>query len=124
MNLPPQFHAKLEAPSEQVAVVALEGDVDIYSAPQFKQILMRGIDQGSRRVIVDLSRATFLDSTGLGVLVSGAKRARKGALSIVCNDANMARIFEIVGLECIFVIYGTLQEAMKDALVPGEAASH
>lgn len=117
-----KFHAKLEAPSENVAVVALEGDVDIYSAPQFKQILLEGIGRGAQHVIVDLTKATFLDSTGLGVLVSGAKATRRRVLSIVCSDAGMSRIFDIVGLQCIFVIHETLHEALRAALAPGEAA--
>ena len=118
----PQFHARLEAPADRVAVVALEGDVDIYSAPQFKQVLSRGISQGAEHVIVDLSKATFLDSTGLGVLVSGAKSARKGVLSIVCRDAGLRRIFDIVGLQCIFVVHRTLQEALRAVLVSDESA--
>jgi anti-sigma B factor antagonist len=122
MNDTPQFHATLDTTNE-VAVVALEGDVDIYSAPQFKQVLVEGIRQGTERVIVDLTKATFLDSTGLGVLVSGAKKARKGMLSIVCNDAGMVRIFDIVGLQCIFVIYETLQDALKGGEAVGDAAS-
>ena len=58
-------------------------------------------------MIVDLSGVTFIDSTALGVLVSGAKRVRprNGNLDIVCTDENIIRIFEITGLDRIFGIF-------------------
>ena len=103
----PQFRVELLKPSDTVAVVDLEGEVDIYSAPQFKEVLLQGIEEGAHRIIVDLAKVTFIDSTALGVLVSGAKRVRpqNGTLDIVCSDDNITRIFEITGLDRIFGIY-------------------
>ena len=113
----PQFRVELLKPSEAVAVVDLEGEVDIYSAPRFKEILLQGIDEGAQRIIVDLAKVTFIDSTALGVLVSGAKRVRpqNGTLDIVCIDENITRIFEITGLDRIFGIYPTREEALNVA---------
>jgi anti-sigma B factor antagonist len=113
----PQFGVDLERSGEDVSIVILEGEVDIYSAPRFKEALLQGIEQGARTIIVDLTGVTFIDSTALGVLVSGAKRVRprNGSLDIVCNDENITRIFEITGLDRIFGIYGSRQEALKVA---------
>jgi anti-sigma B factor antagonist len=113
----PQFRVEYLTPSAEVGVVVLEGEIDIYSAPQFKEVLLNGIEGGARRVIVDLSDVTFIDSTALGVLVSGAKRVRprNGNLDIVCTDENIIRIFEITGLDRIFGIYATRVEAVKAA---------
>ena len=64
--------------------------------------------RGGRRASSSTSRdVTFIDSTALGVLVSGAKRVRprNGNLDIVCTDENIIRIFEITGLDRIFGIY-------------------
>jgi anti-sigma B factor antagonist len=110
----PQFRVDLLRPSESVAVVDVEGEVDIYSAPQFKEVLLRGIEEGASRIIVDLAKVTFIDSTALGVLVSGAKRVRpqNGTLDIVCADDNITRIFEITGLDRIFGIYPTREDAL------------
>jgi anti-sigma B factor antagonist len=110
-----QFHVELVNPTEDVAVVDLEGDVDIHSAPQFKDVLLQGIEEGAQRIIVDFAKVTFIDSSGLGVLVSGAKRVRRnnGTLDIVCRDDNITRIFEITGLDRIFGIYPTREEALK-----------
>jgi anti-sigma B factor antagonist len=113
----PQFRVDLLKPSESVAVVDVEGEVDIYSAPQFKEVLLQGIEEGASRIIVDLAKVTFIDSTALGVLVSGAKRVRpqNGTLDIVCADDNITRIFEITGLDRIFGIYPTREDALSVA---------
>jgi anti-sigma B factor antagonist len=113
----PQFRVDYEATTDEVGVVILEGEIDIYSAPEFKEVLVNGIEGGAKRVVVDLSRVTFIDSTALGVLVSGAKRVRprNGSLDIVCTDENIIRIFEITGLDRIFGIFPSRDEALKAA---------
>jgi anti-sigma B factor antagonist len=66
-------------------------------------------------VIVDFSDTTFIDSTTLGVLVGGVKRLRPngGQLSLVCSDRNITKIFEITGLDKVFPIYETRNEAVE-----------
>ncbi len=115
MNDGPQFHVELVKLTESAVVVDLEGEVDIYSARQFKDVLLQGIEEGAQRIIVDLAKVTFIDSGGLGVLVSGAKRVRRnnGTLDIVCCDDNIRRILEITGLDRIFGIYATREEALN-----------
>jgi anti-sigma B factor antagonist len=117
----PQFRVELLRTEQDTAVIALEGEVDIYSAPQFKEALLAGIEDGATTIIVDLGRVTFIDSTALGVLVSGAKRVRpkNGRLDIVCTDENITRIFEITGLDRIFGIYRTRDEALRAAASTG-----
>jgi anti-sigma B factor antagonist len=114
----PQFRVDYEKLADHVGIVTLEGEIDIYSAPQFKEVLVNGIEGGARRVIVSLADVTFIDSTALGVLVSGAKRVRprNGSLDIICTDENIIRIFEITGLDRIFGIYPSRAEAVKAAL--------
>jgi anti-sigma B factor antagonist len=117
----PQFRVELLRTEQNTAVIALEGEVDIYSAPQFKEALLAGIEDGASTIIVDLDRVTFIDSTALGVLVSGAKRVRpkNGRLDIVCTDENITRIFEITGLDRIFGIFRTRDEALRAAASTG-----
>ena len=100
-------------------VVALAGEVDLYTAPEFKQQLLEVIGSGAREVVVDLSDTTFIDSTTLGVLVGGVKRLRPngGQLSLVCHDRNITKIFEITGLDRVFTIHSTRDEALA-ALAP------
>jgi anti-sigma B factor antagonist len=96
-------------------VIALAGEVDLYTAPEFKQQLLEAIAQGAKNVIVDFSSTTFIDSTTLGVLVGGVKRLRTndGQLTLVCSDRNITKIFEITGLDRVFTIYPTRDEAVE-----------
>jgi anti-sigma B factor antagonist len=115
MEESPQFGVELLRTGQDTAVIALEGAVDIYSAPQFKEALLAGIEDGATIIVVDFARVTFIDSTALGVLVSGAKRVqpKNGRLDIVCTDENIIRIFEITGLDHVFDIYRTRDEALR-----------
>ena len=110
------FDIKTEQISEDSYVISLAGEVDLYTAPEFKQQLLEVIGQGGRQVIVDFTSTTFIDSTTLGVLVGGVKRLRtnEGQLSLVCSDRNITKIFEITGLDRVFTIYPTRNEAVSN----------
>ena len=114
------FDIKTEQLSGDTYVISLTGEVDLYTAPEFKQQLLEVIGQGGLEVIVDFSGTTFIDSTTLGVLVGGVKRLRtnEGQLSLVCNDRNITKIFEITGLDKVFTIYPTREEAVSAIGVP------
>jgi len=108
------FSVNTEQVETGVQVIALTGEVDLYTAPEFKQELLRVIGEGAKQVVVDFSETTFIDSTTLGVLVGGVKRLRPegGQLSLICSDRNIVKIFEITGLDRVFTIYGTRDEAL------------
>jgi anti-sigma B factor antagonist len=109
------FDIKTEQLGDEAYVISLAGEVDLYTAPAFKQQLLEVIGQGGKQVIVDFSDTTFIDSTTLGVLVGGVKRLRtnEGQLSLVCSDRNITKIFEITGLDRVFTIYPTRDEAVS-----------
>jgi anti-sigma B factor antagonist len=109
------FDIKTEQVNENAYVISLAGEVDLYTAPEFKQQLLEVIAQGGKDVIVDFTNTTFIDSTTLGVLVGGVKRLRSndGQLSLVCSDRNITKIFEITGLDRVFTIYPTRDEAVS-----------
>jgi anti-sigma B factor antagonist len=109
------FDIKTEQLDGDSYVIALAGEVDLYTAPEFKQQLLEVISQGARNVVVDFSDTTFIDSTTLGVLVGGVKRLRSndGQLALVCSDRNITKIFEITGLDRVFTIYPTREEAVS-----------
>ena len=104
---------------EGVHLVAVAGEIDLFTAPELKQVLAESIEGGRIRIIVDLTDTTFLDSTALGVLIGAVKRlrSRDGALAIVNIDENIAKTFEITGLDQIFTIVPTREEAV-DAVDP------
>ena len=96
------FEVQTEKVDDSTYVIALSGEVDLYTAPEFKQQLLEVIGDGAKHVIVDLTSTTFIDSTTLGVLVGGVKRLRvqDGRLALVCNDRNITKIFEITSRSC------------------------
>ena len=98
------------------AVVSLEGEVDLYTAPELKQELHRLVGEGAKRIVIDMTATTFIDSTTLGVLLSVVKRVRPegGAVVLVCPDRNVKRIFEITLLDRVFTIVGTREEAFDE----------
>jgi len=118
------FDVKTDKVDDTTYVISLTGEVDLYTAPEFKQQLLDVIGQGGKDVIVDFSDTTFTDSTTLGVLVGGVKRlrAQEGRLSLVCSDRNITKIFEITGLDRVFTIYATRDEAIDQLKTSGPAA--
>ena len=109
------FSVRTEQLSGDAYLIALTGEVDLYTAPEFKQELLDAIAKGAKHVVVDLSGTTFIDSTTLGVLVGGVKRLRTndGQLSLICSDRNITKIFEITGLDRVFAIHATRDEAVS-----------
>ena len=114
------FDIKTEQLANDTYAISLAGEIDLYTAPEFKQQLLEVIDEGGLEVIVDFTGTTFIDSTTLGVLVSGVKRLRTndGRLSLVCSDRNITKIFEITGLDKLFTIHPTRDEALAVIGVP------
>ena len=108
------FAVKTDKVDDTTYVISLTGEVDLYTAPEFKQQLLDVIGEGGKDIVVDFSDTTFIDSTTLGVLVGGVKRlrAQEGRLSLVCSDRNITKIFEITGLDRVFTIYPTRDEAL------------
>ena len=102
---------------DEASIIDLEGEVDVYTAPQLKQQIITLLDGGVRRVVANLTAVDYLDSTALGVLIGGLKRLRErdGTLDLICPNPRIKRIFEITGLDKIFDIYSTEEEATKTA---------
>jgi anti-sigma B factor antagonist len=95
------------------SILVVEGEVDAHTAPQLKAAIATALDKGSTEVIADLDQVTFMDSTGLGVLVGGLKRLREvgGELRIVCSRRPILRILEITGLDKVIPLYSALAQA-------------
>jgi len=100
--------------ADDTTVLSVEGELDLASAPELKWALGDLQAAGARNVVVDLARVSFIDSTALGVLV-GAQRALDGAvrMAIACDDENVLRIFELTGLDCMFELVATVDEALE-----------
>jgi anti-sigma B factor antagonist len=103
----PFFSVEDEEVDPTTHIVDVAGEVDLYSAPELKMHVLDAIDSGKTRIVVDLTRTTFIDSTTLGVLVGARKRLRAydGALAVVCPDPDKLGLFEMTGLDRVFSIH-------------------
>ena len=101
-------------------VVAVTGEIDLFTAPEFKQRVSAPIDAGRSNVIVDLTATTFIDSSSLGVLIGAHRRLklRGGALLVVCDSEAIAKTFKITGLDGVFTLAGSVDEALSDDATP------
>jgi len=96
-----------------VTVVHVGGEIDVYTAPLLRERLDEHISVGRSHLIVDLEGVSFMDSTGLGVLVGRLKlvRAQNGTLRLVCASERILKVFAITGLDKVFQIYPTVDDA-------------
>jgi anti-sigma B factor antagonist len=103
----PFFSVEDEEVDQETQVVEVAGEVDLYSAPELKMHVLDAIDSGKTRLVVDLTKTTFIDSTTLGVLVGARKRLREhdGKLAVVCPDTDKLGLFEMTGLDRVFSIH-------------------
>lgn len=96
------------------AVLAVNGEIDVFTAPKLREQLIDLVERGEHQIIVSLEGVDFLDSTGLGVLVAGLKRVKvhEGSLSVVCTKEKILKIFRITGLTKVFPIHDTVEAAV------------
>ena len=109
MDLTLGHHAR-----DGIEVIDVQGEIDMYTAPRLRELLIDLVSTGSCQLVVDLDKVGFLDSTGLGVLVGGLKRVRPhdGWLDLVCTQERILNIFRITGLTKVFGIYQTVDQAI------------
>ena len=94
-------------------VLVVSGEIDVYTSPTLREHLVEAVGEEHPTVVLDLRAVTFLDSTGLGVLITGLKRCRSagGELHIVTTQPNVLKVLEITGLDEVFRIHQTVEEA-------------
>jgi anti-sigma B factor antagonist len=100
--------------TDGVVVVEPKGEIDVYTAPQLKEQAASAIEEGADRLVIDLSKVGFMDSSGLGVLVSLLKRVRDtgGTLRLVIPDERILKIFRITNLDKVFDIDPALSASL------------
>lgn len=91
---------------EHAAKVVVSGEVDIYTAQQFKEKLYRIVDSSSMDIVIDCSGLDYIDSTGLGIFVGALKKARLTDRNISLENIrdNIRKLFNITGLDKLFII--------------------
>ena len=97
-------------------VLDVVGEIDVYTAPQFKEAVNNVLAEGHKHLIINMASVTYMDSSGFGTLLSATKRLRPmgGTVNLVkCNNA-IDRILRITRLNTVFSIYDSVDEAIED----------
>lgn len=96
-------------------VVEVSGEVDVYTAPRLREAVVSAIDDGNTRLVIDVDKVEFLDSTGVGVMVGALKKVRSsgGTLDIVCTQPRLLKIFDITGLDKVFGLHASVADAVS-----------
>jgi len=99
---------------EGVPVLAATGEIDVYTAPRLREQLLDLANAGNTTVVVDLTEVSFIDSSGLGVLVSGLKRFREAAgdLLLVVTQPQILKVLDITGHTTVLSIHATTTDAL------------
>ncbi len=118
-----EFELADEPVDDHTQVVAPLGEIDALTAPTLGRRLLRLADEGKTGVVVDLSRVTFMDSFGIGVLLNALQclATRHVGLVLVCPTERVTKPFEVMGLKGRLRTFTTLEDALRGLAVPGLA---
>ena len=102
------------AASDAPNVLPLDGEIDLHVSPRVAASLGAMIEQKPARLVVDLSRVTYIDSSGLAVLIEGMQNvdAYGGKFFLAGLQENVRPIFEIARLDQVFVIFPDVEAAL------------
>jgi anti-sigma B factor antagonist len=99
---------------ERVTVLGPKGRLDVESALDLRERMKTLVDGGVSQIVIDLGDVSFVDSTGLGAIISGLKRTRQvgGDLRIARPTREVLTVLELTSLDRVLRPYGSLEEAM------------
>ncbi len=98
-------------------VVQLAGELDLYNAAPVRDALFEACSNGPKRIVVDLSRVDFIDSTALGVLIEArTKLANRKAFLLAAPGRETRRALQISGLDRHFSVHDTVEDALESEL--------
>ncbi len=104
---------QVAAEGDSVTVVTIHGEIDAHTADQVRSAVDAAISPGTQ-LVVDLSRVTFMDSTGLGVFVTALKHLREneGSLDLIITSPRVMKVFELTGLDVVIPIHEDREAAL------------
>ncbi len=100
---------------DDVVILDISGEIDLYNAPEIKDIINSLIEEKKFNVIINLEKVTYIDSSGIGALISSLSNLKKyqGGLKIINVFASVRKVFELTKLTSFFEIYDTEEAAIE-----------
>lgn len=95
------------------AVIDVGGEVDVFTAPKLRERIIGLLGDGKTRIVINLEKVAFMDSTGLGVLVGALKRVkeRDGELALAGAQGTVQRVLGVTGLDAVFSMHSSVADA-------------
>ena len=113
-----QMLVELDQVGGGICILSIEGELDLYTEPVLRRALEAAFKHRPTSVVVDLTKCSLIDSTGLGILVRASKRLKrtgKARISVACPDRNIRKVFEVTTLDRVFAVHPTRSAALNDA---------
>ncbi len=98
-----------------ITILEIVGEIDLYNAPEIKDIITKLIEDRNYNVIIDLEKVSYIDSSGIGALISSLSNLKKyhGGLKIINVYASVRKVFELTKLTSFFEIFDSEEEAVE-----------
>jgi len=99
-------------PGSDRYVITVSGEVDLATSPDLDAAIIAALDSGAGSLVVDLTDVSFMDSSGLGVIVRGLKRCREADkdLDLLITNERVLKVFGITGLDQVIPIHDSLED--------------
>ncbi len=103
-----------EKRDSKTVLILKEDRIDAHNSAELKDLLLKALEEDRRALVIDLSQVQFIDSSGLGALLSGYKNAnlRASGFSLVGPQPRVMSMFELTRLHRVFEIYPSMEEAL------------
>ncbi|MFN3604232.1 MAG: STAS domain-containing protein [Leptonema sp. (in: bacteria)] len=100
--------------SGDVVILDVNGEIDLYNAPEIKDTINKLIEEKKYNVVINLDKVSYIDSSGIGALISSLSNLKKyqGGLKICNVSGSVRKVFELTKLTSFFEIYDSEQEAI------------
>lgn len=100
--------------SGDVVIFDINGEIDLYNAPEIKEKIKEEMNNGKVNIIINLDKVSYIDSSGIGVLISSLSNLKKvgGALKLINVYASVRKVFELTKLTSFFDIYDSEADAL------------
>ncbi|HRX15458.1 MAG: STAS domain-containing protein [Spirochaetes bacterium] len=98
----------------EIVLLDIAGEIDLYNAPEIKDIINKLVEEQKYNVIINLEKVTYIDSSGIGALISSLSNLKKyqGGLKIINVFASVRKVFELTKLTSFFEIFDSEEEAL------------
>lgn len=100
--------------SGEIVIFDINGEIDLYNAPEIKDKIKEEMNKGKVNIIINLDKVSYIDSSGIGVLISSLSNLKKvgGALKLINVYASVRKVFELTKLTSFFDIYDSESDAL------------